>query len=453
MAQNKVLKFNLKGTCPNIECISYSTLTVCAGAILTFRFVHTADLHLDAPLKAIALRDPDLAREVGVASRTAFSRTVDLCIREEVVFLLIAGDLWDGAYSSTKTPRFLKQELLRLKAAGIRCFIIRGNHDAMARQTGELELPDNTVLFGARPGTVEIEVDGQQIAIHGLSFRDAHAAESLLPRYPAAQAGAFNIGMMHTSLNGSPGHDNYAPCSVSDLDAQGYDYWALGHIHKRRTDIGRATIVMPGIPQGRDIGEDGPASITLVTVGDDNAVTLEQRSVACLRFDRVDIDCSGLEDWPQLLGVLEQVVRQAAQSPRSEDHLVIRPVLHGITPLAWRMTRDLDRLTEEARAFAAAAGIWIDKLELRVSAAEDLSALAGANLPDDLVRVVLRDLPKDAGLNAALLASAQELLRDLPPDLRDILGQDQAELERYCAELLTSGTPVILSRMTSDEVV
>lgn len=274
---------------------------------------------------------------------------------------MIAGDLWDGAYSSTKTPRFLKQELLRLKAEGIRCFIIRGNHDAMARQTGELELPDNTVLFGARPSTIDIEVDGQQIAIHGLSFRDAHAAESLLPRYPAAQAGAFNIGMMHTSLNRSPGHDNYAPCSVSDLDAHGYDYWALGHIHKRRTDIGRATIVMPGIPQGRDIGEDGPASITLVTVGDDNAVTLEQRSVACLRFDRMDIDCSGLEDWPQLLGVLEQVVRQAAQSQRSEDHLVIRPVLHGITPLAWRMTRDLDRLTEKARAFAAAAGIWIDK--------------------------------------------------------------------------------------------
>lgn len=453
MPQNKVLKLNLKETCPDIDCISYSTLTVCAGAILTFRFVHTADLHLDAPLKAIALRDPDLAREVGVASRTAFSRTVNLCILEEVVFLLIAGDLWDGAYSSTKTPRFLKQELLRLKAAGIRCFIIRGNHDAMARQTGELELPDNTVLFGGRAGTVEFEVDGQRVAIHGLSFRDVHAAESLLPRYPAAQAGAFNIGMMHTSLNGSPGHDNYAPCSVSDLDAHGYAYWALGHIHRRSTHIGRASIVMPGIPQGRDIGEDGPASVTLVTVGDDEAVTLEQRSVASLRFDRLELDYGGIEDWPQLLSILEQGVRQAGQTPRSEDHLVIRPILHGITPLAWRIVRDVDRLTEEARAFAAAAGIWIDRLELRVSAPDDMSALAGANLPDDLVRVVLNDLPQDPGLNAALKVAAQDLVRDLPAELRDILGQDQAELERHCAEFLMSGTPFILSRLTSDEAV
>ena len=86
---------------------------------MSFRFVHTADLHLDAPLRAIALRDPDLAQQLGVASRTAFSRIVDLCIDEQVAFLLIAGDLWDGAHSSTKTPRFLKQELLRLEAAGI----------------------------------------------------------------------------------------------------------------------------------------------------------------------------------------------------------------------------------------------------------------------------------------------------------------------------------------------
>lgn len=416
-----------------------------------FRFVHTADLHLDAPLKAIALRNPDLAREVGVASRTALSRIVDLCIDESVAFLLIAGDLWDGEHSSTKTPRFLKQEVLRLHAAGIGCFIIRGNHDALARHTGELDLPENTVLFGGRPSTVRREIDGHRIAIHGLSFRDPHAPESLLPRYPAPDPGAFNIGMMHTSLNGSPGHDNYAPCSLADLDGHGYDYWALGHVHRRFEHAGRATVVMPGIPQGRDIGEAGPASVTLVRVDDDNAVTLERRSVACLRFDRIDLDCTDIGDWSELLRRLEQGIRQAGQAPRAEDHLVIRPVLHGRTPLAWRMTRDLDRLTEEAHAFAAGVGIWIDKPELRVSAGDGLAALAGAHLPGELVRVVLNDLPDDPGLNAALSAAAQDLLRDLPPDLRDILGQDEAGFAHRCRDLLALGTPAILSRLTSDE--
>jgi len=51
---------------------------------VTFRFVHTADLHLDSPLVSLALRDPVLAAEVGVASRTALTRIVDLCLAEAV---------------------------------------------------------------------------------------------------------------------------------------------------------------------------------------------------------------------------------------------------------------------------------------------------------------------------------------------------------------------------------
>ena len=417
---------------------------------MSFRFVHTADLHLDAPLRAIALRDPDLAQQLGVASRTAFSRIVDLCIDEQVAFLLIAGDLWDGAHSSTKTPRFLKQELLRLEAAGIDCFIIRGNHDALAKQTGELDLPANTHLFGGRPATVDLDLPGHRVAIHGLSFREPHAPESLLPRYPAPQPGAFNIGMMHTSLNGSPGHDNYAPSSVADLDGYGYDYWALGHIHRRAQHVGRATSVMPGIPQGRDIGEAGAASVTLVSVGDDNRVTLEQRSVAALRFDRIPLDCSDLTDWSDLLARLQSALRQLGDAPRAEEYLVVRPVLSGVTPLAWRMIRDHDRLTEEARSFAP-AGIWIDKLELQVSAPGDMPASADMDLPGDLVKMVLQDLPDDPGLRVAIADAAQELLRALPADLRDILGQDQADLARLCQDLLAEGTPAILSRLTTED--
>ena len=284
---------------------------------MSFRFVHTADLHLNAPLKAIALRDPDLAQAVGVASCTAFSRIVDLCIYERVAFLLISGDLWDGEHSSTKTPRFLKQELLRLEAADISCFIIRGNHDALSRQTGELDLPGETHLFGARPATVDLDLAGHRIAIHGLSFRDAQAPESLLPRYPAARPGAFNIGMMHTSLNGSPGHDNYAPASLADLDGHGYGYWALGHIHRRMQHVGRRQ-----------------------------------------PFDRLSVGCSDLTDWPALLTRLQGALGQLGDTPRAEAHLVIRPVLSGVTPLAWRMIRDHDRLTEEAPSPMARRRFW-----------------------------------------------------------------------------------------------
>ncbi len=123
---------------------------------MTFRFVHAADIHLDSPLRSLALRDPDLAELIGNATRQAFVRTIDLCLSEQVDALLIAGDLYDGDQSSMKTARFLAEQLRRLDQAGIRTFVIRGNHDAMSRITKELVLPDTVKVFGGRAEALEL---------------------------------------------------------------------------------------------------------------------------------------------------------------------------------------------------------------------------------------------------------------------------------------------------------
>lgn len=419
-----------------------------AGGDVTFRFVHTADLHLDAPLKAIALRDQDLAAEVGAASRAAFTRIVDLCIDEDVAFLIIAGDLWDGTYSSTKTPRFLKQELLRLRDHKIPAFLIRGNHDAMSTRTGELDLPDNAHLFGNVAGSQSLTIGDHHVLLHGLSFAEPHAPDSLLPLYPAPQVGAFNIGLMHTSLGGSEGHSNYAPVSVAALDGAGYDYWALGHIHKRDVHVARSTIVMPGNPQGRDIGESGERSVTLVTVDDDHGVTIAARSVASLRFDRCNLDISGAEDWGQVVTLLEDAVIRAAHAARAEDHLVLRPRLTGQSPMAWRIRRDMDVLTENARAAAGHAGIWIDKLEQAVLAPQ--GAGAQGDLPADLVQLVQDVLPNDPALLKQVMDVASAFQSQLPDSLRDILGDDEDALRAACQSYIAEGMPVLLSHLMAE---
>ncbi|MDP2087125.1 MAG: DNA repair exonuclease [Gemmobacter sp.] len=415
---------------------------------MTFRFVHTADLHLDSPLVSLALRNPDLAAELGTATRMAVTRIVDLCLAEAVDALLIAGDLWDGSQTSAKTPRFLKQELGRLSDAGIRVFLIRGNHDAASKIRKELELPPGTTLFGTKAGTEQFEADGQMIAVHGVSFGEGAVPESLLPHYPAPVPGAFNIGLMHTSLNGSASHDVYAPCRVGDLDAHGYDYWALGHIHKRSVHEGRASVVMPGIPQGRDIGEAGACSVTLATLGTDGRLHLEARTVAALRFERVAVDMAGLADWSGAVAALAGAVRAAGTAARAEDHLVLRLVLVGGTPLAFRIARDLDRLMQEAIAVAEGlAGVWIDKVENRTKAEGN----GGSSLPADLVRIVCNDLPGDAGFLAALMAAADEVTAELPAEVRGLLGDDAAAVEAACRDLLAEGTAALLPRLTMGE--
>ena len=415
---------------------------------MTFRFVHTADLHLDSPLISLALRDPDLAAEVGVASRTALTRIVDLCLAERADALLIAGDLWDGSQTSAKTPRFLKQELARLSDAGIRSFILRGNHDAASKISRELEPPPLCQVFGIKPGTEQFEVGGHSIAVHGVSFAEGAVPESLLPRYPAPVTGAFNIGIMHTSLNGSEAHDVYAPSRVSDLDAHGYDYWALGHIHKRAEYLGKSAVVMPGIPQGRDIGEAGSMSVTLATLGDDGRLMLEQRVVAALRFDRLAVDLTGVEDWGQAVTALTGAVRTTGAARRAEDHLVLRPHLTGQTRLAFRIARDLDQLRQEAMATAEGmAGLWIDKVENRTTA----TGAAQTHLPADLVAIVTADLPSDPALTAALIDLARDIVQDLPHELRNLLGDDEEALHANCVALLAEGTTWLLPRLTMGE--
>src|ERR1700733_13775917 len=123
---------------------------------MPFRFVHAADIHLDSPLKSLALRDPELAELIGNATRRAFAGIIDLCLAEQVDALLLAGDLYDGDQTSMKTARFLAEQLRRLHAAGIRVFVIRGNHDALSKITHELVFPDSVKIFGGRPEAVAI---------------------------------------------------------------------------------------------------------------------------------------------------------------------------------------------------------------------------------------------------------------------------------------------------------
>ncbi|MGA8712066.1 MAG: DNA repair exonuclease, partial [Roseiarcus sp.] len=222
---------------------------------MAFRFVHTADIHLDSPLRSLALREPELAELIGGATRKAFVAIIDLCLSEQVDALMISGDLYDGEQTSMKTARFLADQLRRLHEAGIKAFIIRGNHDAESRITRELTLPESVKVFSGRTETVLLRGGALDVAVHGVSFAQKHAPESLLPKFRPPHDGAVNLGLMHTSLGGSPSHDAYAPCAPAELHGHGFDYWALGHIHQRFAERGRATIVMPGNPQGRDINE------------------------------------------------------------------------------------------------------------------------------------------------------------------------------------------------------
>ncbi|MFK4825396.1 exonuclease SbcCD subunit D [Paenochrobactrum sp. BZR 588] len=419
---------------------------------MTFRFVHAADIHLDSPLRSLALRNSELAELIGNATRQAFVRIIDLCLEQQVDALLIAGDLYDGDQTSMKTARFLHEQLRRLNDAQISTFIIRGNHDALSRITKELVLPESVKLFGGRAEMVEIDHDGTSfpICIHGLSFAQAHAPDSLLPKYKQPQIGAFNIGLLHTSLAGSEGHDLYAPCSIKDLQESGFQYWALGHIHKRSLVEGACAIVMPGMPQGRDINEAGAKSVSLVTVNNDRSVEIVEHVTSIAQFERLDVNVSDLSEWPQLVQFIGDELHKKTAQVQAE-HGVFRVYLTGHTALAWRIRRDADLLLAELEAKAASIGrTWVEKLEVACQPLKDHTKDNSDPLYD-LYQLVKQDILTTPSFQLNAQKMADELKAQLPPECRDIFGQDEGEFQAIIDGLVKVGAENVIARLQSDE--
>ena len=413
---------------------------------MAFQFVHTADIHLNSPLRSLALREPELAGLIGGATRKAFVAIIDLCLSEQVDALLISGDLYDGEQTSMKTARFLADQLRRLHDAGIQAFIIRGNHDAESRITRELTLPESVKVFSGRAEAIVLSRGAVDVAVHGVSFAQKHAPESLLPKFRPPHDGAVNLGLMHTSLGGSPSHNLYAPCMPAELHGHGFDYWALGHIHQRFEERGRATIVMPGNPQGRDINEAGPKSATLATIGDNHAITLEERVTSIAEFQRVGVDLAGAEEWRGALKRIETALGAARVSAKSE-HLVARLRLAGATPLAWRLRFDADRLAEDSRALGAAIGkTWVDKVELACAEPGAAGASPTSDPVAELRALMEGEVAESKAFRDELREMAEELRGHLPPGSReDLFGHDAAEFAQILRDVASEGAEDVLA--------
>ncbi|OCP37177.1 metallophosphoesterase family protein [Ensifer sp. LC163] len=416
---------------------------------MPFRFVHTADLHLDSPLRSLALRNADLAEIVRGATRQALARIVDLCLAEEVDALLVAGDLYDGSQTSMNTALFLAGELRRLDEAGIRVFIIRGNHDAQSQVTNELTLPPSVHVFKGRSKAVLAKTleSGRGVLVHGMSFASPHAPESLLPSFQPPAADAINIGMLHTSLAGAAGHDLYAPCSVADLQAHGFDYWALGHVHQRQVHASEPFVVMPGMPQGRDINEAGTKGVTLVTVTDEGRLSIEERAIGLATFERMNLDLTDVSDWGDMLDAVRNAFLQSRETTAA-DNVILRLTLTGATPLAWRLRRDADLLQAEIDNVAAGiGGCWVEKIEQDCRSPDAETGTAIADPVDELAALVGSDVLPAHGFRQEVRAAVEELLQQLPPDLRQALAPDEVAVERLAFDAGVSGAAEVLAHL------
>jgi predicted phosphodiesterase len=322
---------------------------------MNYTFLHAADLHLGSPLRGLALRDEVLAQKLAGASRDAFVELIDRALEEKIAFAIFAGDIFDGDWRDASIALFFNRQIARLAKAGVPSYLLKGNHDADSVVTKSLSLPDLARQFPTgKVGTFELAE--WRVALHGRGFSHRAESENLAQIYPAPKPGWFNIGVLHSSLDGRPGHAAYAPCSLDDLRAKNYDYWALGHVHAHEVVSTDPYVVYPGNLQGRHIRETGAKGAVLVDVADGEVLGLRRLIVDRARFAEIVLDASAHDETPALLRAVELLARDEAE--RAEGRLLaLRIRLTGASALHGK--------------FAADPGGWRDEIEAAAQRAHE----------------------------------------------------------------------------------
>ena len=375
------------------------------------KFLHAADLHIDSPLRGFSGATGAPLPQIRSAPRAAFEALVRLAHEEEVDFVILAGDVTDGSWRDMGTASFFNAQLKAL--APIPVFIKRGNHDAEADLLSKLPTLPNVFTFSSRrPHT--FHVDGLNVALHGQSYASRSVVDNIAANYPAPMPGMLNIGVLHTGLGGYDGHERYAPCTLQELIAHGYDYWALGHIHSREELCQEPLIIYPGNLQGRHIRETGPKGCYIVE-GEKGALKAQFRELDVVRWFDSTIDVAGADDAGAVLGDACRHI-EALQRTNPGRMIAVRMTLTGTTNAHIDLVRDRTRWEDDLRDRVAPES-WLIELRIRTTVAVDLEALRQqGTLQGALFRAI--DVLKLAPHEDDGVAAVVKPLRDkIPPQV------------------------------------
>ncbi len=240
------------------------------------KFVHIADMHFDAPFTSLNSKE-NLGDKRRLEQRNVFKKIIDFIKENEIEYFFIAGDLYEQEYVKKSTIEYISRQFKEIPNTKI--FITPGNHDPFLQNSyyNTYNFGDNVNIF--HNSQVE-RYEDDNVNIYGMAFTEFYMQDSPLENIKLPYSNKPNILISHCDLDGSKDSEglSYNPILESKLSLLGFDYIALGHVHKNNLE-NKNKIFYPGstISLGFDeLGEHG------MIVGE---LTKENFEYAFIRLD------------------------------------------------------------------------------------------------------------------------------------------------------------------------
>lgn len=215
-------------------------------------FIHTADLHLDAPFSSLSDTNKAVRRR----------RDLEACFRKIVneaqhtELLLISGDFFEDNSVLGSTVLTIKNLFSELYKSEI--IICPGNHDPL-----KVNSPYKNQVWGNNVHILEdvtqvLYLEKYNTCIYTLGSRGSVKEDLQILKEKNIPENCFNILLFHGTVDMPFEEENYNAISSQELFSLGMDYIALGHMHNYiQKSNGKCLMINPGSPEPLGFDEGG----------------------------------------------------------------------------------------------------------------------------------------------------------------------------------------------------
>lgn len=273
------------------------------------KFVHTADMHFDTQFDTLS-NSGNLSEIRRFEQRKIMKKIIDYCIENNVELLLISGDLYEHKFIRKSSIVYINE--LFKKIPNTKIFISPGNHDPYLKNSFYNNFDWNSNVYIFKDEIEKISID-DNTNIYGYGFSDFYCHNSNIEQIKLDETNKTNILIIHGSLDANnDDYKEYNSISSKALKDIGFDYVALGHIHKRYDNENKKSrIVYPGSPISMGFDELGEHGMIVGDIQKGNTeiefIKLDERE-----YKEIEIDVTNMESQ-------EEIIEKINLTPVTED--------------------------------------------------------------------------------------------------------------------------------------